>query len=182
MPDNEITGAYTLCAHYNEPIMYKDHDGHMAILAADCRNIAKKTATNQQNQKQNNQSNYTVKSGDTLSAIAERNGTTVAALAKANSISNVNLIRTGQKLVIPDKVTPLPQKSTNKVCKNLSTLPTGILTFNIGGYSDYGSNQVIFSKITSILIKLLVAKLESSDLEELKSIVRNELEKSLTDI
>ena len=69
-----------------------------------------------------------------------------------------------------------------KVCKNLSTLPTGILTFNIGGYSDYGSNQVIFSKITSILIKLLVAKLESCDLEELKSIVRNELEKSLTDI
>lgn len=69
-----------------------------------------------------------------------------------------------------------------KVCKNLSTLPPGILTFNIGAYSDYGSNQVIFSKITSILIRLLVAKLESSNSEELKSIVRNELERSLTDI
>ena len=107
---------YTYC--HNEPIMYKDHDGHMAV---DGRNIAKKAVANQQNQKQNNQSNYTVKSGDTLSAIAKRNGTTVAALAKANSISNVNFIRTGQKLVIPGKVTPSPQKSTNIVNNNNKT-------------------------------------------------------------
>lgn len=69
-----------------------------------------------------------------------------------------------------------------KICKNLRALPSGILTFNIGGYSDYCSNQVIFSKVTSILVRLLVAKQDSTDSEKLKTIVRNELEKSLTDI
>lgn len=44
---------------------------------------------------------YTVKSGDRLSDIAARHGTTVAQIASANSISNVNLIRTGQVLMIP---------------------------------------------------------------------------------
>jgi len=42
----------------------------------------------------------TIKPGDTLSAIAARYGTTVNALAKANGISNPNLIIAGHKLVI----------------------------------------------------------------------------------
>lgn len=41
---------------------------------------------------------YTVKAGDTLSAIALKNGTTSAKLAKANQISNPNLIAVGQKI------------------------------------------------------------------------------------
>ncbi len=41
---------------------------------------------------------YTVVSGDTLSGIAARYGTTVAALAAANGIANPNLIRVGQVL------------------------------------------------------------------------------------
>lgn len=44
---------------------------------------------------------YTVKAGDTLYAIAVKYGTTVAAIASANSISNVNNISVGQTLVIP---------------------------------------------------------------------------------
>lgn len=44
---------------------------------------------------------YTVKSGDSLSAIASRYGTTVAAIAARNGISNPNLIYVGQKLTIP---------------------------------------------------------------------------------
>lgn len=43
---------------------------------------------------------YTVKAGDTLSAIAAKYGTTVAALAKKNGISNPNLIYVGQVLKI----------------------------------------------------------------------------------
>lgn len=44
---------------------------------------------------------YKVKSGDTLSAIAQKYGTTVSAIAKANNISNPNLIYNGTSLTIP---------------------------------------------------------------------------------
>ena len=43
---------------------------------------------------------YTVKRGDTLSAIAKKYGTTVAKLVSANGIKNANLIYVGQKLKI----------------------------------------------------------------------------------
>lgn len=43
---------------------------------------------------------YTVKRGDTLSAIAKKYGTTVKAIAAENGIKNVNLIYVGQKLKI----------------------------------------------------------------------------------
>ncbi|WP_062293606.1 lytic transglycosylase domain-containing protein [Demequina phytophila] len=43
---------------------------------------------------------YTVKAGDTLSAIAQRHGTTVAALARDNSLANAALIYPGQRLTI----------------------------------------------------------------------------------
>lgn len=52
---------------------------------------------------------YTVRAGDTLYAIATRYGTTVARIAQANNISNVNLIRVGQVLKIPGTATtPAP--------------------------------------------------------------------------
>ena len=47
----------------------------------------------------------TVQKGDTLSAIAAKAKTTVAAIAKANNITNVNLIRPGQVFVLPGKKT-----------------------------------------------------------------------------
>lgn len=47
------------------------------------------------------QRTYRVRSGDTLSAIAERFDTTVRALVRANDIENPNEIRAGEELVIP---------------------------------------------------------------------------------
>lgn len=44
---------------------------------------------------------YTVKPGDTLTAIAIKYGTTVAAIAFANNITNINSISVGQVLTIP---------------------------------------------------------------------------------
>ncbi len=44
---------------------------------------------------------HTVKTGDTLTAIAIKYGTTVAAVASANNITNINAISVGQVLVIP---------------------------------------------------------------------------------
>lgn len=62
---------------------------------------------------------YTVRAGDTLYAIARRYNTTVAKIAQANNIKNVNLIRTGQVLKIPGTTTtpapiskPAPPKTT----------------------------------------------------------------------
>ncbi|WP_063336327.1 glycoside hydrolase family 73 protein [Bacillus subtilis] len=45
-------------------------------------------------------STYTVKSGDTLTAIAKKYNTTVKELAKVNGIKDVNLIRVGQVLKV----------------------------------------------------------------------------------
>lgn len=44
---------------------------------------------------------YTVKKGDTLTAIAKKYKTTVAAIVKANNIKNPDLIYAGQKIKIP---------------------------------------------------------------------------------
>lgn len=46
-------------------------------------------------------SSYTVRSGDTLSAIAARNHTTVAALSSLNHIANPNRISVGQVIQLP---------------------------------------------------------------------------------
>ena len=59
-----------------------------------------------------NADSYTVKSGDTLSAIAKEKNTTVYAIAKKNKISNVNLISVGQVLEIEDENTT--QKTTEQ--------------------------------------------------------------------
>ena len=59
-----------------------------------------------------NADSYTVKSGDTLSAIAKEKNTTVDAIAKKNKISNVNLISVGQVLEIEDANTT--QKPTEQ--------------------------------------------------------------------
>lgn len=45
---------------------------------------------------------YTVVKGDTLTKIANRFGTTIEAIAKANDIKDVDIIITGQKIVIPE--------------------------------------------------------------------------------
>lgn len=55
---------------------------------------------------------YTVKRGDTLTAIAKKFGTTVEALVASNGIKNKDLIYTDQVLQIPVKEVQ-PEKPTN---------------------------------------------------------------------
>lgn len=59
-------------------------------------------ATNTGKQLHQDTHNYTVKSGDTLSAIASRYGMTVNALVMLNGIKNANLIYPGQVLRVAD--------------------------------------------------------------------------------
>jgi len=58
---------------------------------------------------------YKIRPGDTLSQIAKQHNTTVDALAKANNIRNVNLIRAGATLSIPGAAgAPKEEKKTEK--------------------------------------------------------------------
>jgi soluble lytic murein transglycosylase-like protein len=51
---------------------------------------------------------YVVRRGDTLSAIAARYGTTTSALARANRITNPNLVVIGKRLTIPTGASAAP--------------------------------------------------------------------------
>ena len=80
---------------------------------------------------------YTVKSGDTLGAIAQAYGTTVNALASHNSISNPSLIRVGQVINIPTNSTT--QRYTVKSGDTLSTIA-----------EDYGTTADAIAKLNNI--------------------------------
>ncbi|MGP6139632.1 MULTISPECIES: LysM peptidoglycan-binding domain-containing protein [unclassified Jeotgalibaca] len=73
--------------------------------------------------------NYTVKSGDTLSGIAVRYGVTVAQIASANNITNTNLIRVGQVLKIPG-TTPPPATTVRYTVKSGDTLYAIAIRYN----------------------------------------------------
>jgi len=66
-------------------------------------------------------STYTVRSGDTLSALARRHGTTVQALARVNNISNPNFIRTGQRLTIPGRSDSYKPPTSTRGSRSAST-------------------------------------------------------------
>ena len=56
-----------------------------------------------------NSRKYVVKSGDTLTAIADEFGVSVADLVAANKLSNVDVLSLGQQLIIPGSpLTPTP--------------------------------------------------------------------------
>ncbi|MDN7241607.1 LysM peptidoglycan-binding domain-containing protein [Planococcus sp. N028] len=75
---------------------------------------------------------YTVKAGDTLYSIAKKHGVTVEALAKANNITNYNLIRVGQVLIIPSKAaTPPPATSVKYTVKAGDTLYSIAKKYNV---------------------------------------------------
>lgn len=70
---------------------------------------------------------YTVKKGDTLSAIAKKFGTTVRDLVSLNGIKNPNIISVGQVLTI--KAEPVKDyekigKQVEKVVEDIEKLPS----------------------------------------------------------
>lgn len=69
---------------------------------------------------------YTVKAGDTISAIAKKNGVSTAALLAANGMKPADAakLRAGRKLTIPGKAAPAkaaPSKSSKPAAKKSST-------------------------------------------------------------
>lgn len=80
---------------------------------------------------------YTVKSGDTLGAIAKAYGTTTDILVKHNGIKNANLINVGQVIRIPTDSTT--QTYTVKSGDTLSTIA-----------EDYGTTADAIAKLNNI--------------------------------
>ena len=81
---------------------------------------------------------YTVKKGDTLSAIAKQYGTTYQQLAKDNGISNPNLIYVGQKINIGGN-TSTEKKTNNTSNNNKNTTATPSNKTNIPSFE--GADQ-----------------------------------------
>lgn len=82
---------------------------------------------------------YTVRSGDTLSGIATRHGTTARAIASLNGISLTRQIHPGQKLRIPTAGAAAAKAAsstrTATSAKPAVPQPEMAISFNAGGYS-----------------------------------------------
>lgn len=90
-------------------------------------------------------STYTVKSGDTLSGIASKYGTTTKALQNLNGITNANLIYAGQKLIVSGKA-----KAKKKSTAKYHTVKSGDTVSGLA--VKYGSTQkqiVSWNKLAS---------------------------------
>lgn len=84
-------------------------------------------STAKQNNTQATSNTYTVRYGDSLSAIAARFGTTVSALQSANNIRNANLIYPGQVLKVNGQPT-IMSVYTVRYGDNLSTIASRLGT------------------------------------------------------
>lgn len=94
--------------------------------------------------------NYTVKSGDTLSAIASRYGMTVNALVTLNGIQNANLIYPGQVLRVADsgQGSNVSQKATTATTAGSYTVRYGDTLSAIA--SRYGTSTSTLASINGI--------------------------------
>ncbi len=117
---------------------------------------AQKIAT-QKNPSVNPTNSYKVKNGDTLFTIARRHHTSISALLKANDLEMNAIIKVGQTLIIPPKLsTPVPKKaiaanteaktsSARTKSKNTYTVQPGDTLFSIAR-----KNHIIISKLMKI--------------------------------
>lgn len=107
-------------------------------------------ATNAGKQLHKDTHNYTVKSGDTLSAIASRYGMTVNALVTLNGIQNANLIYPGQVLRVADSGQggTVSQKATTTTTSSTYTVRYGDTLSAIA--SRYGTSTSTLASINGI--------------------------------
>lgn len=91
---------------------------------------------------------YVVKNGDTLSAIAKEHGVSVEKLARINKIHNVNILRIGAKLKIPDGDKNhgyisryVSEQTKKKVLKNI-----GVENANAKAAIEYSRSHIVLPK------------------------------------
>jgi murein DD-endopeptidase MepM/ murein hydrolase activator NlpD len=87
---------------------------------------------------------YQIKPGDTLNSIARRHGVSVSELIKANGLTNSNLIKVNQSLLIPEKRNKIASNSMTRpnlppLAKRNSSLPAQLPPY-LTGVRDLPSN------------------------------------------
>lgn len=117
------------------------------ILADNYKELAKVTGGKDTDEKHKTLT-YTVKKGDTLSAIAKSHGVSVEKLARVNKIHNVNMLRVGAKLKIPDGnqnhgyVSRYVSEQTKKeILKNV-----GVENANAKAAIEYSRSHIVLPK------------------------------------
>lgn len=94
---------------------------------------------------------YTVKSGDTLSEIAETHNTTVEKLAEQNKITNLDFIHVGQVIELGDvtvKVVESSVEQTQSTTSSTSTATTSTYSSNLSA-EDAAAKEWIAMKESS---------------------------------
>ncbi len=92
-----------------------------------------------------NSSYYIVKSGDTLSGIAQKYGTTTKVLASINNISNPNLIYPGQKIILPSGSS---SSKGNTISSSHYTVKSGDTLSEIA--QQFGTTTLILVRLNNI--------------------------------
>lgn len=65
--------------------------------------------------------------------------------------------------------------SAKKVIQEISQFPSGDLEFYLGAHSEVGSSKMTFSKVTEIILGLLITEPDSSDVNKIERIVSSYL-------
>ncbi len=103
---------------------------------------------------------YTVSPGDTLAAIAQRYGVSIAAIAQANNLTNWNFVWYGQRLVIPGANMPAPapaQPVAPPPAAPVAAAPAPANAPTDGKWIDVNvSNQTITAYEGSVAIKTIL--------------------------
>ena len=110
---------------------------------------------------------YTVKSGDSLWAIAKRYGITVDELKKANNLTS-NTLSIGQKLTIPSKETVIPSQDytlyTVKSGDNLYSIARryGLTMNELMEYNNLGTTLLSIGQVLKIPTKQTITPSETT--------------------
>ena len=112
---------------------------------------------------------HVVHKGDTLAAIARQYGTTVAAVAQANSLGKKPVLKVGQSLVIPmSGVSPAQLVSTAATLNELTDRPQGARTAAKSPKSSASSRPATYTVRAGDTLSKIAARFNTT-VEKLKS-------------
>lgn len=117
------------------------------ILADNYKELAKATVEKNTNEKHKTLT-YIVNKGDTLSAIAKKYSVSVEKLARINKIHNVNMLRIGAKLKIPDsnKNHGYVSRYVSEQTKKEILKSVGVENANVKAAIEYSRSHIVLPK------------------------------------